>query len=618
MKAFKITLFVISACFLVGLIPAAAAIYYVDATDGKDTYDGLSQKTPFKTLSKINSMDFKAGDIIKLKCGEIWRESLNVPSSGSSEKPITFTQYGSGKNPVITSTENFNSWINEGDNIYSGSLSGYLNHYGAIDSSGLRSNRYWHSEMQDSRFNPPSSINQPVFSELKKNMSPDFFWSPRNGVDGKSKFYYRTSGGSPGSMEIGSRPYWIVIQGKDNIIIDGIDCTGPTGSDGDLSSSDTHGIYVKDSANINFRNLRLTHSNKTGIKIAGQGSKNSKIENVTIEDCLAGVVYAAAGSFHLISRARIINIGTVIPDRGDRAFIGMSGTNNVTIEDSYLDRRIWLNTDSKCDPSGISFVSTSHGQGSNNGIVRRCYIRDPGESGIQVATGNNFEIYNNIIEGWGLRPHGKTTSKHRFNGITVGGGSKTEFPDTPQNVKILNNLFVNGNYQEGDHAAIRVRNYYVRNLKIKNNIFINNSSPYDLYIEGKTTEGWEISNNCIYRTNGNIIWEFSSIHSHSDIDKFNAKRSWAKGNISVNPNLNNDFTFKASSPESVRLKGDVLAEAEYGVALHPDYIWSPVITPKTIERKTFFSMGPYEYTDADTGGNPTSKLSAPKNLRKTQ
>jgi len=81
---------------------AWAATYYVDATNGNDGNNGLSEAAPWKTISKVNSSTFTPGDQILFKRGEVWREQLEVPSPGSSGNPITFGAYGSGENPLIS------------------------------------------------------------------------------------------------------------------------------------------------------------------------------------------------------------------------------------------------------------------------------------------------------------------------------------------------------------------------------------------------------------------------------------------------------------------------------------------------------------------------------------
>jgi len=89
---------------------AHAAIYYVDATGGNDSWNGLSPETAWKTIQKVNGMNFSPGDSILFKRGEIWREQLIVSSSGEEGNPITFGAYGE----VITGW----SLYDEEKNIY--------------------------------------------------------------------------------------------------------------------------------------------------------------------------------------------------------------------------------------------------------------------------------------------------------------------------------------------------------------------------------------------------------------------------------------------------------------------------------------------------------------------
>lgn len=91
---------------LFGVLLTAAAIssattYYVDSVNGNDSSNGTSTSTPWKTLAKVNATSFVAGDQILLRRGGVWNESLIVPSSGASAKPIVFSAYGSGNNPLL-------------------------------------------------------------------------------------------------------------------------------------------------------------------------------------------------------------------------------------------------------------------------------------------------------------------------------------------------------------------------------------------------------------------------------------------------------------------------------------------------------------------------------------
>jgi len=49
---------------------AWSAIYYVDATNGRDTNNGTSELTPWKTIAKVNASRFYPGNQILIKRGE--------------------------------------------------------------------------------------------------------------------------------------------------------------------------------------------------------------------------------------------------------------------------------------------------------------------------------------------------------------------------------------------------------------------------------------------------------------------------------------------------------------------------------------------------------------------
>ena len=86
------------------------ADYFVDQTAGSDSNDGLSTGAPWKTIAKVNAASFSAGDTVSLKKGEVWRETLTVPSSGASGNLITFGSYGTGDDPIIHGADAITSW----------------------------------------------------------------------------------------------------------------------------------------------------------------------------------------------------------------------------------------------------------------------------------------------------------------------------------------------------------------------------------------------------------------------------------------------------------------------------------------------------------------------------
>jgi len=93
-------------------ITATAATYYVSSSDpnASDSYTTPTSTAPWKTLAKVSATTFAPGDTIYLKCGDTWRETLTVISSGNAANRITFTSYGTGAKPVISGADLLTGW----------------------------------------------------------------------------------------------------------------------------------------------------------------------------------------------------------------------------------------------------------------------------------------------------------------------------------------------------------------------------------------------------------------------------------------------------------------------------------------------------------------------------
>ena len=80
--------------------PLMSPIAYYVSVNGNDANAGTSAATAWKTLSKVRSRTYSAGDKILLEAGKVWSEgTFTFPGSG-----ITLGRYGTGANPVINST----------------------------------------------------------------------------------------------------------------------------------------------------------------------------------------------------------------------------------------------------------------------------------------------------------------------------------------------------------------------------------------------------------------------------------------------------------------------------------------------------------------------------------
>ena len=78
------------------------AIYYIDSVAGLDTNNGTSEATPWKNISKLNSLTIQLGSKIYLKCGSVWNgQQLKFGGSGTAANLIIVDQYGTGAKPRL-------------------------------------------------------------------------------------------------------------------------------------------------------------------------------------------------------------------------------------------------------------------------------------------------------------------------------------------------------------------------------------------------------------------------------------------------------------------------------------------------------------------------------------
>jgi hypothetical protein len=96
---FRIVLIFLSVLILLQNVGKAQPRTIFLSSSGNDSNDGLTIKSAWKTLNKINSVDFKQGDSIKLEGGSIFNGTIkfNSNDNGSPEHPLILTSFGKGK-----------------------------------------------------------------------------------------------------------------------------------------------------------------------------------------------------------------------------------------------------------------------------------------------------------------------------------------------------------------------------------------------------------------------------------------------------------------------------------------------------------------------------------------
>lgn len=82
---------------------ASGTIYYV-AADGDDSNSGTTKESPWKSVEKVNSMEFQPGDMILFQANGSWEltEPLYPKGSGTETDRIVIGAYGEGKKPSFS------------------------------------------------------------------------------------------------------------------------------------------------------------------------------------------------------------------------------------------------------------------------------------------------------------------------------------------------------------------------------------------------------------------------------------------------------------------------------------------------------------------------------------
>ena len=178
-----------------------ATVYYVDATNGNDNNGGTSEVLAWKTIAKVNSLPFLAGDKILFKRGNTWRETLRITRSGSAGDTITFGAFGAGPKPRILGSALLTSWILDSGSIWKSPITATVNSSWFLETGGKVS--WGHKQTSKA-----ACVNE---YDWHSDGSFVYVYSPTNP-------HNRYSG-----VEAGIRSYAIYAEGKSYITIDGIE-----------------------------------------------------------------------------------------------------------------------------------------------------------------------------------------------------------------------------------------------------------------------------------------------------------------------------------------------------------------------------------------------------------
>ncbi|CAN5753657.1 hypothetical protein BH11GEM1_BH11GEM1_04550 [soil metagenome] len=81
---------------------AAAATYHMDSQTGSDAAEGTTPPTAWRTLDALSGRRFAPGDSILFARGSQFTGGFVLSSSGTTQRPIVLSSYGTGAAPAFT------------------------------------------------------------------------------------------------------------------------------------------------------------------------------------------------------------------------------------------------------------------------------------------------------------------------------------------------------------------------------------------------------------------------------------------------------------------------------------------------------------------------------------
>jgi len=521
--------FIIHIIVIVCVIPSfcSANTYFVDATNGNNANSGISITAPWKTISKVNSSNFQPGDYILFKRGKTWRGQLNIISSGSEGKPITFGAYGTGAPPQV------------------------------IASISKNNPEEWSKDFEEKKWYASAAIEPAdiwcngsrmvrVAEKIDLDANNEWWWDSLK----KQIILFADNNPTIGAKtyEVPQQQYALLINNKNYITVQHITFR--------FGQSNASVFFPNGSSHITFRGLVVTHAKNHGIW--NQNLSENSANNITIEDCEvawcggSGVQLGNRTINSIIRRCELHHNSQRIDNDWTAGFrivcspdlIYGQTSSKVIVEQNYVHHN-------GKDARGNNMVSGFRGGGiwfdttGTNCIIRYNKCHDNAFDGIVIENSDGLECYYN------------QSNDNGASGIRVECGNYT-FPN--KNNKIYNNTLVRNRI--GLLVAGRYRETNVETAlhnEIKNNIIFKNSLRALKAVNGAenkgTINGRGAGNiytyNCFgQESTGFIEWGISLTYSkYSTWEAAFGNKTYS---VTSDPlffdERNNDFHLKPKSP----------------------------------------------------------------------
>lgn len=409
--------------------------YYV-SNGGKDSNDGLTSATSWKTISKVNSSSFNAGDSILFKKGDTWRETLIVPSGGNVNSYVTYSNYGAGNLPQILGSEQATNWSNVTGNVWMSSTTLNdpalgVNHNGSVsDVNGNWPGSSYYIENN-------GIINwghQQKNSQSELTTEYDWWWNA-----GHIYIYSPTDPTTRyKSFEASQRQYGVNLNAKDYITLDGIEMHFQ-------QSSGTGNPYPP--------------TNRTGLTV-----RNCKISHIGIKN---GAAYGIVSPYSnaLIQYNDVSEIGR----RG--ITINAVATPNLVIKNVIVE---YNNLHNGYHTTGIDIQSVEPSDLLTNIIVRYNHIWDDSLASVTAPEGFPSDLIFVSEQSGGagrisnIQIYGNTLQNPSFRGIHLDG---------IDSAFVYNNTIVGSNKNITQYGSgIWIEGAKTANNRIRNNIFVSTAN----------------------------------------------------------------------------------------------------------------------------------------------
>jgi len=591
-----------------------ASTHYLDSAKGNDANDGISPATAWKTIAKVNSSKFQPGDVILFRRAEMWREQLNLSSSGSLEAPITIDAYGEGPPPIISGAdlvppESWSICDNCPAHIWRTTVVSQTN---VVIFDGVKGSR------------------KSAQSELKN--PGEWFW--------QSATLYVYSNDSPATayshpgIEFGLRPSGIFLTGLSYIVVKNIEVSGanaapytegagiwaatvhlagPTpdtlvisrvvvingGGDGiHLENSDRSTVDSSMVANNEGAGVELYHSNGkfpiTSAKITNNEIHHNHFNGIFVVGCpraerCRSVVYPeglvvtgvtiegnqvhenGAGIYLHETNDSVISGNTAYSNtdasrKGEGYCVGLSGSSSNIVEKNNCYQARLSGIELSIDTGSPPF-------GSSNNVIRYNIIHDDGTHGVftnYVPSQNNKILYNLIYN----HPNGSCIMANYMGH------------------EIYNNTCYNSFL--GIHLYVSKTTPKTGNISVKNNIIAKNSK-YAVLVEPGVDGPVYFANNNYFPGGPNIfnwrgaLFDFAGWRENTgqDINSIAADPRFS----SASPNSPQEFSLRSDSRD---IGSGADLGPDYEKALAPEGSW-PKGVRLSLQQKKRWDIGAFRH-----------------------